>query len=330
MQKVTAGQLLLKMDDQYALASLAHANSTLRAAELAMSDIQNGGSQDERNTYAADLNRAKLQRQADEVSLAAAQKLLKEGAAAPAEVAAAQQRMVMDDNNIRGIEQHSTQRYGEADRARAEAELADAKAAVAAAQSGYANVDIRTPISGTVYYLPVDAFEYVAVGDELVDVADLGRLRITAYFDEPEIGNLANGQPVRIVWDAHPGTPWHGHVSQAPTTIISYGNRNVGECFITVDDAAGLEPNANVTVFVTTAQDLHVLRIPHESLHFDGPQAFVFRVIDDKLVRTDVKTGIVTNNWAEITSGLSEGDTVAGTATTNRDLSDGLEVTPIQ
>src|ERR1039457_6252710 len=32
--KVKPGQLLLKIDDKYALANLAHANSTLRAAEI--------------------------------------------------------------------------------------------------------------------------------------------------------------------------------------------------------------------------------------------------------------------------------------------------------
>ena len=56
--KVKAGQLLLKMDDADALARLASANSALRAAELAASDIEHGGTQDERNTYDADLNRA--------------------------------------------------------------------------------------------------------------------------------------------------------------------------------------------------------------------------------------------------------------------------------
>ena len=63
--KVKPGQLLLKMDDKYALANLAHANSTLRTAELAASDIEHGGTQDERNTYAADLRRTQLQRQQD-------------------------------------------------------------------------------------------------------------------------------------------------------------------------------------------------------------------------------------------------------------------------
>jgi hypothetical protein len=73
-----------------------------------------------------------------------------------------------------------------------------------------------------------------------------------------------------------------------------------------------------------------VLSIPREALHFDAGQPYVFRIIGNKLARTAVRTGIVNSNWAEITSGLNEGDIVARTATTNRELSDGLEVTPVQ
>jgi len=329
--KVRAGQLLLKMDDADALARLASANSALRAAELAASDIEHGGSQDERNTYAADLSRAKLQRQQDAASLASLEALQQKGAASPAEIATAQARVRVDENTQHGIEQHSTDRYGEADRARAQAQLADARAMVAAAQRAYASADIRTPIAGTVYYLPVSQYDYVSLdNNDLVYVADLKHLRITAYFDEPEIGNLATGQPVAITWEAKPGVTWHGHITQAPTSIITYGTRNVGECFIDVDDADGvLQPNANVTVTVTTAQRLHVLSVPREALRYDGAQAYVFRILHGKLVRKNVQTGIINLTQVEITGGLAEGDTVARNATTNQDLSDGLEVTPV-
>jgi HlyD family secretion protein len=329
--KVKPGQLLLKMDDKYALANLAHAQSTLQAAQLAASDIQHGGTQDERNTYASDLARARLQQQQDAADLAARQKLLAQGAESPAEVEAAQQRLKLDNNTILSIQQHSTERYGQADKARAEAELADARAAVAAAQSTYATADIRSKIAGTVYYLPVSQYDYVSTGDDLVYVADLSHMRVTAYFDEPDIGNLANGQEVTITWEAKRGTVWHGHISQAPTTVINYQQRFVGECIITVDDANGvLEPNANVTVTVTTEQDKHALEVPHEALQHDGDGYFVFRIIHDKLVRTPVKVGIVNLKQVEIKSGLSSGDVVALHATTDRGLTEGLEVTPVQ
>lgn len=331
--KVRPGQLLLKMDDKYAVANLAHANSTLQAAQLAASDIQHGGSQDERNTNAADLSRATLQRQQDVTSLTALQELQKKGAASAGEVAAAQHRLQVDDNTVENIQQHSMQRYGQADQARAQAELADARAAVAAAQGSYDTANIRSKVAGTVYYLPVAQYDYVGAGDDLLYVADLTHMRITAYFDEPDIGNLAVGQPVTITWEAKVGRTWHGHITQAPTTVISYLTRFVGECFITVDDANGdLKPNANVNITVTTAQHQHVLSVPREALRFDGTQPYVFRIVDNKLVRTPIQIagGIVNLNQVEIVSGLSEGDTVALNATTNRDLTNGLEVTPVQ
>ena len=333
--KVKAGQLLLKMDDKYALANLAHAQSTLQAANLAASDVEHGGSQDERNTYAGDLNRARLQREQDATTLATDQKLLQQGAVSPAEITADQHRIEVDDSSIHSIEQHSTQRYGQADLARAQAELADARAAVAAAQSSYANADIRTPIAGTVYYLPVSQYDYVAAtpGDnDLVYVADLRRMQVTAYFDEPDIGSLAAGQLATITWEAKPGMVWHGHITLAPTTIISYGTtRNVGECLISVDDADGvLQPNASVNVTVTTAEHQHVLTVPRESVHTEGSQSYVFRVVNNKLIRTPVQVGLYNTAQEEILSGLKEGDTVALNAAASHDLSDGLDVAPVQ
>ena len=56
---------------------------------------------------------------------------------------------------LQNVQMRSTQRYSAPDRARAEAQLADARAAVAAAQKGYAGVNIRSPLAGTVYSIPV-------------------------------------------------------------------------------------------------------------------------------------------------------------------------------
>jgi HlyD family secretion protein len=329
--KVKEGQLLLKMDDKVALANLAHAQSTMRAAELAASDVGQGGTQDERNTTAADLSRARFQRQQDAADLAAKQRLQQQGAESPAEVDAAKHRVEADDNSIHNIEQHGTQRYGDADRARAQAQLEDARAGVAAAQSAFDTVDIRSKISGTVYYLPVAQHDYVDTGTDLIYVADLKQMRITGYFDEPDIGNLANGQPVKITWEAKPGMAWYGHIEHVPTTIIEYLTRFVGECLIAVDDADGvLQPNANVNITVTTAKHEHVLSIPREALRFDGTQPYVFRIINDRLVRTPVKIGIVNLTQVEIASGVNEGDTVATSATTPTDLSNGLQVKTVQ
>ena len=328
-QHVRAGQMLLKMDDRYAVSTVAHANSELKASEQAATVVEQGGTLEERNAMAADLSRAQLQQQQDAAALASLKQLQQRGAASASEVAAAQHRIELDENQIKSIQQRMSKRYGPADHAKVQAELADAGAAVSVAEGTLAHADIRSPIPGEVYYLPVSRFDMVSVGDDLVSVADLSKLRVTAYFDEPEVGNLANGQPVTITWDARPDKRWHGHVSQIPTTIITYGTRNVGECFVTVDDADGtLQPNANVLIRVITAEHKHVLAVPRDSLHFEGAQPYVFRIVDNKLVQTPVKIagGIVNYNWAEITSGLNEGDVVARNAMNSSELKNGLKV----
>jgi HlyD family secretion protein len=174
----------------------------------------------------------------------------------------------------------------------------------------------------------------VQPGQALINVADLTKLQIRAYFDEPEIGKLADGQPVTITWEAKPNRVWHGHVEQAPTTVITYGTRNVGECLITVDDARGdLLPNTNVTVRVTTARHDNVLSVPREALHTEGSVNFVYKIVNNKLVRTPVEiapSAVVNLTRAEITSGLNEGDLIALGATSEVDLSNGMAVKPAE
>jgi HlyD family secretion protein len=326
-QKVKVGELLVKMNDSDAAARLASATSALRSAEVSAQDVQQNGSTDERIGISGDLNRAQLQQKQATSDVAALRQLQQKGAASAAEVAAAEQRLLTANSSLQSLQQRSTQRYSAAERTRSQAQLADAQAAVKAANATYSNANMRTPISGTVYSIPVAEYDFVPAGEDLMDIADLNRIQVRAYFDEPEIGKLSPGQAVKIVWDAKPGMTWHGHIERAPTTVITYGTRNVGEALITVDDARGdLLPNTNVTVTVTTSQRFNVLSIPREALHTEGAIDFVYKVVAGKLVRTPVQVGVVNLTRVEITGGLTEKDTVALSATSNRDLTPGLAV----
>ncbi|WP_263384874.1 efflux RND transporter periplasmic adaptor subunit [Granulicella arctica] len=330
-QKVKPGDLLVKMDDADALSRMATATSSLRSAEATSADLSHGGTQEERLSMAGDLSRAQLQQQQASKDLAALQALQQKGAASTGEVQSAKERLDSANTTLLGVQQRSTQRYSSTDQARVQAQLADSRASLASARSSYASANQRSPIAGTVYSIPVSEYDFVPAGDDLLDVADLNRIQIRAYFDEPEIGKLAQGQSVKIVWDAKPLQTWHGHISRAPTTVITYNTRNVGECIITVDDAKGdLLPNTNVTVAVTYSQRFNVLSVPREALHTEGVSNYVFRVINHKLVWTPVQVGAVNLNRVEITGGLVEKDTVALNATSNRDLTNGLQVKSVE
>ena len=330
-QKVRAGELLLKLDDAEVLARIASATATLRAAEASASDLHQGGTLEERNSISSDLSRARLQQAQAEKDLAALRALQAKGAASAAEVIAAQGRLESANSSLQATQLRQSQRYSPTDLNKNSAQLTDARQALAAAELDYAKYNIRAPFAGTVYAIPVSAYDFVPAGEDLLDLADLDRIRVRAYFDEPEIGRLAPGQAVRIVWDARPNQVWHGHIEVAPTTVITYGTRNVGECIITVDDAHGdLLPNTNVTVTVTTSQRFNVLSVPREALHTESNSSFVYRVVGRKLVRTPVQVGLVNLTRVEITGGLTDKDTVALSATSNRDLANGMQVSTVE
>ena len=305
-QRVSKGTLLVKMDDSDAQSRLATAQATLENNRIFARDLENGGSLDDRNRFKSDLATATLDQQTATTDLATKQALFQKGAASSAEVAAAKQKLDTANLAVQTAKTHLTNRFNEGDVHNAQTRVADSAAAVTAAQSNLANVDIHSPISGTVYNIPVNQYDFVPFGDDILDVADLGRLQVRAYFDEPEIGKLAVGQAVKIVWDAKRDQTWHGHVALVPTTIFTYGTRNVGVCIITIDDPTpDLIPNTNVTVTVTQSQKTNVLSIPREALHTDGARNFVYRIVNGKLAQTTVVVGIVNNTSVEIVNGLA-------------------------
>ena len=186
----------------------------------------------------------------------------------------------------------------------------------------------RAPIAGTVYGVYAERTEFVEEGKLLLQMADLKLERVRAYFDEPDIGKLAVGQPIQIKWNAKPGLAWHGHIVRIPSTIITYGAaRNVGEVLVEVDGSDDdLLPDTNVTVTVTTSSEPNALSVPREALHTENGKPFVYKVVNDELVRTPVTIGTLNLTQVAILSGLKDGDWVATGTSNGVPLQEGVPI----
>ena len=326
-QKVTRGERLLELDASDAELRVANARNSVQVATNDLHNLSNGGTRDEVQGEHVDLVRAQSEMSQANRNLTSLKALQATGAASASEVAAAQGRVSDAHIKLDQVQTRLQSRYGAGDVATGQSQTARAHQELTAAEAALGGLNLHSPISGTVYNLPIARYDYVNAGQTLIGVADLDRLQVRAFFDEPVIGSLSAGQAVRIVWDAMPDHVWHGHVTQAPTTITNVGSRNVGECLISVDDAHGdLLPNTNVTVTVTTLERFGVLSLPREALHTEGANNFVYRIIAGKLVRTAISVGVVNLTRVEVTGGLKPGDLVALGATTDTDLRDGLAV----
>lgn len=330
-QKVPAGKLLISLDDSEARTDVASALASERGAEAQLQALRQGGSRPEQITLAGDLADTRAARDQAAATLATLKQLQKQGAASASEVDAARATLAADDAKLKVLAQHQTQNYAPIDLEHAQANVANAQAAYHSALDVLKKEDVRAPFAGTVYSVLVDASDFVDAGKKLLQMADLRHIQIRAYFDEPEIGKLAVGKPVKIVWEAQPGRVWHGRVVRTPTTIVNYGPRNVGEALVSVDDSDGtLLPNTNVTISVTILNLQDVLIIPREALRADEQGDYVFRIVNDHLTRTPVKIGALNLTQVQIVSGLREGNVVALSALDGSSLRTDIKVRRVQ
>ncbi len=326
-EKVRTGQLLVTLDDTNARAKLAAATAALRAAQAGYEAVKGGGSYQEQIALSSNLAKAQLDCDQAVRDLDVVQKLAAKGAAAPSEVTQAQLRLDTAKATLRSLQEQKTKPFAPVDLTRASSSVAEAEAAHDAAAWVIAQSNVHAPFPATVYSLPATQYGFIEAGAEILQAADLSKLRVRAYFDEPDIGELQLNNPVTIVWDAKPDMKFHGHIIRLPSTIIIYGNRHVGEVLVSIEDPAGvLFPNTNVVVSVITQEVHNALTVPREALHVEGGRDYVYVVSKGTLRRAAVQVGAINLTMVQIVSGLQEHTVVALGTTNGTPLSEGVPV----
>jgi HlyD family secretion protein len=325
--RVHAGQLLVTLDDSNARAKLAAATAALRAAQAGYQTVEAGGSHQEQLALASNIAKAQIDCDQAARDLDAIQKLAAKGAAAPSEVVQAQTRLQIAQASLHSLEEQKKKPFAPVELTRAQSSVEEAEAARAAATQVIEQSNVHAPFAGTVFSLPVTRFSYIEPGAEILQLADLSKLQVHAYFDEPEIGDLQLNNPVTIVWDAKPNLKFHGHIIRLPSSVIDYGTRRVGEVLISIDDSNGvLLPNISVVVTVVTQEVRNALTVPREALHIEGGRDYVYVVTGGTLRRAPVEVGALNLTSVQILKGLNEHTVVALGTTNGAPISEGVPI----
>ena len=292
-----------------------------------MNALHTGGTQEEVLTLESDLAKARTARDAAQRNLEALRRLQQDGAASAGEVTVAENALARAQADVKLLEQKQKDRYSQPEVARIEAQHAEAQSAYSAAEDVLSKLTIRAPFDGVVYSLPVRQGNYVNPGDLVLQLADLSKVQVRAFVDEPDVGRLAPGQRIEVTWDGIPGRVWEGKLTSVPASVKLHGARNVGETTCTVQNGDfKLLPNTNVGVTIITAEHSGVLTVPREAIRQDDAQPYVFQIVDDRLKRRDIQMSIANLTQAEVSSGLAEKSQVALVSTNSKPLRDGMLV----
>jgi len=333
-QAVKKGQLLLELNVKDAAAQLAEARSKLLRADDDLRAAKSGGRSDEAaktegQLAAAVALRDRLQRNHDSL-----ERLIAQQAATKDELAASDLDLAKAIAQVKQLTAAKQEfEHGvKLDANRATLQVEQLRSEVAALEEKVRDGRIVAPDAGTLYSLPAKAGDYVKVGDLLAEMADLRKVRVRAFIDEPELGGLEPGEPVRITWDALPNRAWMGKTQVIPKQVVARNARSVGELLCEVNnDKLELLPNINVSVRINSRERINVLTVPRGAVEAQGGQRFVFVVLRNALgvgkatlEKREIRVGIADATNYEVLGGLQEGEMVALPG--DVDLKDGMPV----
>lgn len=216
-----------------------------------------------------------------------------------------------------------------AERARDEAaaNLKVLEAAVALAQAKLQKTQIRAPFAGIVGIRNVSVGDYVKEGQELINIEDIGSLKVDFRLPESYLARLQKGQGVELSADAMPGQAFKG-VLDAIDPLLDASGRAISLRARLANPDLKLRPGMFVRVRLAFGGERQGLSVPEEALVPAGNDNFVFRVAEGKAQRVMVKIGQRRGATVEIVEGLKAGDEVVTAGQLK--LRDGVPVKAVQ
>jgi HlyD family secretion protein len=340
-QQVKRGQLLMELDVKDAAAQLAGTRAKLLQAQEDLRAARAGGKADEAAKVVGDLQKAQADRDRLQKNHDALVRLIAQQAATKDELAANDLNLTKAQAEVTRLTaaKQEFDRGVKLDAERAVLLVDQLKNEVAALEEKVRQGRVVAPADGTVYSLgrneksePLKAGDYVKVGDLLAEMADLHKVRVRAFIDEPDLGGLEENEPVKITWDALPNKTWLGKTEIIPKQVVQRNTRSVGELLCSVNnDKLDLLPNTNVNVRINSRERLGVLSVPRGAVEIEGGRRYVFVVKlsqlgvgKSTLEKREIRVGIADATNYEVVSGLQEGELVALPG--DVDLQDGMSV----
>ncbi len=243
----------------------------------------------------------------------------------------------------------------------AESRVEQHKAIMASARDTLSKTVIRSPLTGIITQLNVEAGERAVPGTlnnpaaTIMIIADLSVIEAEVEVNETDIVAIKLDQTTVVQVDALPRSPLHGIVSEIGNSAIVARSSQAKEFRVAIQldsPPAALRPGLSCTAEILTDRRSNVLTIPIQSLvireypidengqpiksadartiNSDSLQEFtgVLAVTNDRVEFLPISIGIFGQTIVEVTSGLKEDmEIVTGPYKILRDLQDNDPVT---
>ncbi|MBI4301214.1 MAG: efflux RND transporter periplasmic adaptor subunit [Chloroflexi bacterium] len=203
-------------------------------------------------------------------------------------------------------------------------QLLSAQASLDQAIERLQQATLKAPFSGLVASVGANAGDRVGASTVVVQLVDPTAVEVQAAIDEIDLAKVKTGQRVSLILDALQNRSLEGTV----TTITPVAVRQSGVVSYGITIKVNLPGDVRLSDGLTALADIiieerqNVLMVPMRAVASSGTSRVVTVVEGEKTQSRVVATGLSNNQSVEITSGLTEGETVlVPTATTSSNQS---------
>lgn len=293
--KVMLGQLLIKLsspeltaETESARSQLARTEAELQAAELSVQSLR-------------------LELKQAENELARKKTLLESGALARAEYEEAQLQV---DKLRKSISQQEASVSG------LNKQVASLSTMLDSLEEKAGELQVISPISGTILDLPVKVGQVVAPGTLLAQVGSDNQLEVKAELLSDDLRRVKTGQTTHITAPVLGEQALTGQVSKIyprayeKTSALGVIQRRV-PVIIALNQSTNLQPGYEVRVAIETLRKEDVILLPRESVRLteDGHYR-VLLVNEGRITERSIEIGEKNQQWVEVIKGIKVGETV--------------------
>jgi RND family efflux transporter MFP subunit len=198
----------------------------------------------------------------------------------------------------------------------ARAQFSQAQARLEELKINLSNTIITSPVSGFVGKRVLDPGGWVTPNTPFISVVDISVVRMVANIVEKDIRRITEGLPAKVAVDAYPGEEFMGKVAHV-APVLDPATRT-GQIEVEIANPNfRLKPGMYAKVSFTVDKKENALVIPTAALVDVGGNKGVFMASRSETGQVanfkKVDVGIVNQTLAEVTGGLSEGETVVTT-----------------
>lgn len=306
-ERVTRGQVLVRLEDDEARAAVERAEAALAQIAARKADLQKRRGPTARELL-AQARAALAQAEAD---FARDTSLHADGVLPEADLARARTALELAKSRRRAaeIDARAARADGPEDLA-LDAEEAQAQATLEGARARLVQHTLSAPVDGLVLAREVEPGGVVQPGATLIDLAEAGDDRLVIEPDERNLRVLAVGQPALASADAFPDRTFDARVAWIASAVDP--RRGTVEVHLALRSPQDfLKSDMTVSVEVEVARKDDALTLPRALVRdLTSVEPWVMLAIDGRAVRRPVAVGLRGADAVEILAGLDERDRV--------------------